>query len=110
MHDGVPFYSLIDGYSASCHSACSCGEQGFNPVCGADHIVYYSACHAGCSAKSEDSMVSIHRTRNKGTLVLLQELSVALQEEWQQILKAAKYRIISSMPGRCPARGGHFSY
>ena len=57
MHD--TFFSLIDGYSASCHSACSCGEQGFSPVCGADHIVYYSACHAGCSAKSEDSMVSI---------------------------------------------------
>ena len=50
-------------------------------------------------------------TKNEGTLVFLQELSVVLQEEWQQILKAAIRRIIASMLDRCracvAARGGH---
>ena len=50
-------------------------------------------------------------TKNTGTLVFLQELSVALQEEWQHILKAAIRRIISNMLDRCracvAARGGH---
>ena len=57
------------------------------------------------------SSPDIHITKNKGTLVFLEELGVALQEEWQQILRAEISHIIFSMPDRCltwvAARGGN---
>ena len=46
--------------------------------------------------------VYTHRTKNKGSIVFLQELSVALQGEWQRILKVAILHT-SSMPDRCRA-------
>ena len=49
---------MIIGYTASCSAECSCDEQKFNPVCGADGFVYYSACHAGCTTQSNTSMVT----------------------------------------------------
>ncbi|XP_060792869.1 solute carrier organic anion transporter family member 4A1 [Neoarius graeffei] len=33
-----------------CNADCHCVEALYNPVCGADGVMYYSACHAGCSA------------------------------------------------------------
>ncbi|XP_033109637.1 solute carrier organic anion transporter family member 4A1-like [Anneissia japonica] len=37
-----------------CNNNCACSTQ-FNPVCGTDNIMYFSACHAGCATiKSED--------------------------------------------------------
>ncbi|XP_053394357.1 solute carrier organic anion transporter family member 4A1-like isoform X2 [Mercenaria mercenaria] len=44
-----PNESMIDGYTAGCNTMCSCEDMSFHPVCGDDGIVYYSACHAGCS-------------------------------------------------------------
>lgn len=38
--------SLIVG----CNAGCSCGSELYNPVCGADGVMYYSPCHAGCSS------------------------------------------------------------
>ena len=43
------------------------------------------------------------RTKTEATLVFLQELGVALQEECQQIPRAAVRCIISSMSDRCRA-------
>ncbi|XP_053572040.1 solute carrier organic anion transporter family member 4A1 [Bombina bombina] len=43
---------LLEGtfnLSASCNADCRCLEEIFNPVCGADNVMYYSACYAGCS-------------------------------------------------------------
>ena len=46
--------------------------------------------------------------------VNLDDLSVALQEEWQHIPRATIRRLIASMPSRCcacvAARGGHTRY
>ncbi|KAI5612415.1 solute carrier organic anion transporter family member 4A1 isoform X1 [Silurus asotus] len=33
-----------------CNAECHCVEALYNPVCGADGVMYYSPCHAGCSA------------------------------------------------------------
>lgn len=40
-----------DRLSSSCNSECSCGWQ-YSPVCGADGVVYYSSCHAGCQSRT----------------------------------------------------------
>ncbi|XP_038125048.1 solute carrier organic anion transporter family member 4A1 [Cyprinodon tularosa] len=36
--------------TVSCNAACNCARQVYNPVCGADGLMYYSPCHAGCSS------------------------------------------------------------
>ncbi|XP_026777172.3 solute carrier organic anion transporter family member 4A1 [Pangasianodon hypophthalmus] len=36
--------------TVDCNAECHCVEALYNPVCGADGVMYYSACHAGCSA------------------------------------------------------------
>ncbi|KAI8437952.1 hypothetical protein MSG28_010617 [Choristoneura fumiferana] len=41
-----------DRLAASCNAACGCAGAPFAPVCGADGVVYYSACHAGCGARA----------------------------------------------------------
>ncbi|XP_061841521.2 solute carrier organic anion transporter family member 4A1 [Nerophis lumbriciformis] len=41
--------------NADCNAACGCGRELYNPVCGADAIMYYSPCHAGCSAFNQTS-------------------------------------------------------
>ncbi|XP_028034167.1 solute carrier organic anion transporter family member 4A1-like isoform X1 [Bombyx mandarina] len=40
-----------DGLLADCNSGCSCPRWRYSPVCGADGAVYYSACHAACTAR-----------------------------------------------------------
>ncbi|XP_074538548.1 solute carrier organic anion transporter family member 4A1 [Halichoeres trimaculatus] len=42
--------SLQVSLSVGCNSECRCASQLFNPVCGADGVMYYSPCHAGCSS------------------------------------------------------------
>ncbi|XP_071854717.1 solute carrier organic anion transporter family member 4A1-like [Apostichopus japonicus] len=34
--------------SASCNINCDCGTD-YDPICGTDDIMYYTACHAGCN-------------------------------------------------------------
>lgn len=62
--DNVPFAGVTepykDGYtpdilniSSTCNIDCHC-EQKFDPICGPDDVMYYSACHAGCIGKTED--------------------------------------------------------
>uniref|UniRef100_A0A3B5KR34 Solute carrier organic anion transporter family member n=1 Tax=Xiphophorus couchianus TaxID=32473 RepID=A0A3B5KR34_9TELE len=36
--------------TVSCNAACNCAREVYNPVCGADGVMYYSPCHAGCTA------------------------------------------------------------
>ncbi|XP_041479869.1 solute carrier organic anion transporter family member 4A1-like isoform X3 [Lytechinus variegatus] len=40
--------------TAGCNADCHCGND-FQPVCGEDNIMYYSACHAGCMNTVEDT-------------------------------------------------------
>ncbi|XP_072029799.1 solute carrier organic anion transporter family member 4A1-like isoform X2 [Amphiura filiformis] len=39
--------------SDACNKNCGCMDN-FEPVCGVDNIMYFSACHAGCTVKPED--------------------------------------------------------
>jgi hypothetical protein len=39
----------------NCTSSCDCTSSVFEPVCGADNIVYFSACQAGCPPNSNTS-------------------------------------------------------
>ncbi|XP_013188543.2 solute carrier organic anion transporter family member 4A1 [Amyelois transitella] len=41
-----------DRLLSSCNIGCGCANAAYAPVCGADGVVYYSACHAGCRARS----------------------------------------------------------
>lgn len=40
--------------TAVCHAACGCGPEHYSPVCGANGLTYYSPCHAGCPAATEE--------------------------------------------------------
>jgi len=35
-------------FESPCSDQCVCDEELFSPICGADGITYFSACHAGC--------------------------------------------------------------
>ncbi|XP_055508066.1 solute carrier organic anion transporter family member 4A1 [Leucoraja erinacea] len=44
--------SVYDGainVTATCNADCNCLMELYNPVCGADGLMYYSPCHAGCT-------------------------------------------------------------
>ncbi|KAK2885765.1 hypothetical protein QQF64_020788 [Cirrhinus molitorella] len=43
-------FSDLDNLTASCNSGCHCVKELFNPVCGANGVMYFSPCHAGCSS------------------------------------------------------------
>uniref|UniRef100_A0A672ID27 Solute carrier organic anion transporter family member n=1 Tax=Salarias fasciatus TaxID=181472 RepID=A0A672ID27_SALFA len=42
--------SLDQSLTVGCNSGCGCVTELYNPVCGADGVMYYSPCHAGCTA------------------------------------------------------------
>ncbi|XP_064420624.1 solute carrier organic anion transporter family member 4A1 [Latimeria chalumnae] len=35
--------------TAACNTECNCLQEIYNPVCGADDVMYFSPCHAGCT-------------------------------------------------------------
>ncbi|KAL6482638.1 hypothetical protein MHYP_G00075100 [Metynnis hypsauchen] len=51
-----PFYTQPNSNSSfaggnltvGCNADCHCVKEHYNPVCGADGVMYYSPCHAGC--------------------------------------------------------------
>ncbi|XP_038661113.1 solute carrier organic anion transporter family member 4C1-like [Scyliorhinus canicula] len=58
-----PFAGVNQGYNvnntgeqfkllASCNEKCNCIRSHYNPVCGIDQILYFSACYAGCTQAS----------------------------------------------------------
>uniref|UniRef100_A0A3B4ZC64 Solute carrier organic anion transporter family member n=1 Tax=Stegastes partitus TaxID=144197 RepID=A0A3B4ZC64_9TELE len=42
--------SLDLSLTVDCNANCSCVRELYNPVCGADGVMYYSPCHAGCTS------------------------------------------------------------
>uniref|UniRef100_A0A8C1AW42 Solute carrier organic anion transporter family member n=1 Tax=Cyprinus carpio carpio TaxID=630221 RepID=A0A8C1AW42_CYPCA len=40
----------LGNLTAACNTGCHCVKELFNPVCGADGVMYFSPCHAGCSS------------------------------------------------------------
>ena len=48
----VLFFSMSGGYMDECQEPCQCQYNSFTPVCGIDNVVYYSACHAGCTSQA----------------------------------------------------------
>ena len=36
--------------TASCNADCGCRDMPYDPVCGANSVLYFSPCHAGCSS------------------------------------------------------------
>ncbi|KAM9342114.1 solute carrier organic anion transporter family member 4A1 [Pholidichthys leucotaenia] len=43
--------STFDGsLTVDCNAGCHCTRELYNPVCGVDGMMYYSPCHAGCTA------------------------------------------------------------
>ncbi|OCT62430.1 solute carrier organic anion transporter family member 4A1 [Xenopus laevis] len=53
-----PESALLEGsqnLTSLCNADCRCLEEIYNPVCGVDNIMYYSACHAGCSGAYSDT-------------------------------------------------------
>ncbi|XP_071503213.1 solute carrier organic anion transporter family member 4A1-like [Diadema antillarum] len=47
-HADVDTTSAPSSLNHTCNGACYCNDM-FQPVCGVDNIIYYSACHAGCA-------------------------------------------------------------
>lgn len=45
--DSDAVHNLTGGCNADCH----CSRENYNPVCGADSVLYFSPCHAGCKGK-----------------------------------------------------------
>nr|XP_057941603.1 solute carrier organic anion transporter family member 4A1 [Doryrhamphus excisus]XP_057941604.1 solute carrier organic anion transporter family member 4A1 [Doryrhamphus excisus]XP_057941605.1 solute carrier organic anion transporter family member 4A1 [Doryrhamphus excisus] len=41
--------SVPQSLTVACNTGCGCTQELYNPVCGADGLMYYSPCHAGCS-------------------------------------------------------------
>ena len=44
--------------TAPCNTDCNC-EEVFDPVCGANNVMYYTACHAGCQGEIESDGNSV---------------------------------------------------
>ncbi|XP_028266760.1 solute carrier organic anion transporter family member 4A1 [Parambassis ranga] len=42
--------ALDENLIVGCNARCSCVREFYNPVCGADGVMYYSPCHAGCTS------------------------------------------------------------
>lgn len=44
--------------TVGCNAGCGCVRELYNPVCGADGLMYYSPCHAGCTAVNHTQLSS----------------------------------------------------
>ncbi|XP_036390179.1 solute carrier organic anion transporter family member 4A1 isoform X1 [Megalops cyprinoides] len=50
LHNGSQFEGNL---TVGCNADCHCLRELYNPVCGADGVMYYSPCHAGCSTVNQ---------------------------------------------------------
>ncbi|XP_010785881.1 solute carrier organic anion transporter family member 4A1, partial [Notothenia coriiceps] len=60
--------SLEETLTVGCNAGCDCVRELYNPVCGADGVMYYSPCHAGCSVVNHTDRLTgkqVHSTHWK---------------------------------------------
>lgn len=44
-----------------CNNECSCNNKKYEPICGADGVMYYSPCHAGCKEELNLDTMKVYR-------------------------------------------------
>ncbi|CAL4067758.1 unnamed protein product, partial [Meganyctiphanes norvegica] len=56
-YDNRPISIYDSNLTGICNANCSCGNVSYDPVCGSNGVVYFSPCHAGCTAMNNESKV-----------------------------------------------------
>uniref|UniRef100_A0A672ID70 Solute carrier organic anion transporter family member n=1 Tax=Salarias fasciatus TaxID=181472 RepID=A0A672ID70_SALFA len=74
----APYRSGPASLTVGCNSGCGCVTELYNPVCGADGVMYYSPCHAGCTAIN-------HTERSSGRQVRRQALTSDPQQRVNRV-------------------------
>ncbi|XP_049549041.1 solute carrier organic anion transporter family member 4A1 [Anopheles darlingi] len=54
-------YYLPKNLNNACNDRCACSRQSYEPICGADGVMYYSPCHAGCSEEINLENAKVYR-------------------------------------------------
>lgn len=45
---------------APCNANCGCSRSNYDPICGADGVMYYSPCYAGCSEEQQQDTLKTY--------------------------------------------------
>ncbi|XP_062547204.1 solute carrier organic anion transporter family member 4A1 isoform X2 [Armigeres subalbatus] len=45
----------------ACNSKCTCSKMNYEPICGADGVMYYSPCYAGCSEETNLENAKVYK-------------------------------------------------
>ena len=61
--------------TSACNSGCSCNDKSIDPVCGANQVVYFSPCYAGCTRLHVSNAFSLASAHILVRSVLLPSLS-----------------------------------
>ncbi|XP_055599366.1 solute carrier organic anion transporter family member 4A1 [Uranotaenia lowii] len=54
-------FALLKTLENSCNNKCSCSKMNYEPICGADGVMYYSPCHAGCGEEVNLENAKVYR-------------------------------------------------
>ncbi|XP_030557239.1 solute carrier organic anion transporter family member 4A1 isoform X1 [Drosophila novamexicana] len=77
---------------ASCNANCGCSRSNYDPICGADGVMYYSPCFAGCgreqqldTLKNYSNCSCIGRWQDPQQLLLPEATNVVCESECQNL-------------------------
>uniref|UniRef100_A0AAG5DGR6 Solute carrier organic anion transporter family member n=2 Tax=Anopheles atroparvus TaxID=41427 RepID=A0AAG5DGR6_ANOAO len=54
-------YYLPKNLDNACNDRCACSRRNYEPICGADGVMYYSPCHAGCGEEINLENAKVYR-------------------------------------------------